>query len=417
MTTLTDITASSAQMAFTVAERLLDPDAVTAAAPGAAAGSLARGLAGTALLHARLAAADPVFAGAAAGHWTRAADRARRAGHEGPGTFRSPGGLAASLIIGTLYLPDPETHRAAAARAARWMSGRAAELAARHRNYVAAGGTGTPWHVYDAITGLAGTGRVLLAAVRAGHDAEPGLLAALSTLTVMTRTRHGARPGWWAPAGEDGSGPQAGPSGAAATGMAHGIAGPLACLSLASIAGYSVEGQDEAIGEAADWLLRWRTAGSRDWPPHVTGTELDTGTAAPAPGRRDAWCYGTAGISRALGLAAQALNAPALARASRDAAISLEVRPASRWDADGPALCHGYAGVLQSSGSSQAAAAVTAFFRPRHRFGFQRLAEGGAADDPGFLTGACGAALALADHAGIPAPAVADRWDALLLLS
>lgn len=418
MTTVTEVTATSEQAAFTVAKRLLDPAAVTTAAPGTAAGSLARGLAGTALLHARLATADPVFATAANQHWTRAAACARHAGHEGPGTFHSPGGLAASLIIGTPYLPDPEPRRAAVARAARWLSDRATGLADQHRDYLAAGGTGTPWRVYDAITGLAGTGRVLLAAVRTGHDAEPGLLAALSTLTVMTRTRYGERPGWWAPDRENGNSARDELSGAAATGMAHGIAGPLAFLSLAAMAGYRVDGQHEAIREAARWLLRWRDAGPRGWPPHVTGTELDTGTATPVPGRRDAWCYGTPGISRALFLAAQALNAPALARAASDAVSSLEARPSSRWDTEGPALCHGYAGVLQSTASCQAAAAVTALFSARHRFGFQHAVRGSAADDdPGYLTGASGAALALADHAGIPAPAVADKWDALLLLS
>ena len=407
----------SAQIALTVAELLLDSGDVASAAPGAAAGSLARGLAGTALLHARLAAVDPVFAAAAARHWELAATYAGRAGNEGPGTYHSPGGLAASLIIGTPYLPDEEARRTAAARAARWMSARAADLAEQHREYLAAGGTGTPWHVYDAITGLAGIGRVLLAAVRAGHDAEPGLLAALTTLTAIARARYGTRPGWWVPAAAAGSSAQISPSGAAATGMAHGIAGPLAVLSLASMAGYSVDGQPEAIREATSWLLRWRTAGPQDWPPHVTGTELDTGIAAPVPGRRDAWCYGTPGIGRSLALAGQALGAAALTRAASDAVNALDARPSSAWDVDGPALCHGYAGVLQSTASGQAAESVTGLFSPRHRFGFQHLAGQSARDDPGFLTGAAGAALTLADHGGLPAPSVTDKWDALLLLS
>lgn len=410
------MTDDSVQIVLTVAERLLDPAVVTASAPGPAGGSLARGLAGTALLHARLATTDPVFADAACKHWELAAPCARRAGHEGAGTYHSPGGLAASMIIGTSYLPDPERGRDAAARAARWMSARAVGLAERHRNYLAAGGTGTPWNVYDAITGLAGTGRVLLAAVRAGYDAEPGLQAALETLTAMILTRGGTRPGWWAPAGLNGSSIGEEPSGTAATGMAHGIAGPLAILSLASIAGYSVDGQPEAIEGAATWLLRWRTQDG-DWPPHVTGNELDSGTATSAPGRRDAWCYGTPGIARALRLAGQSLGAPALTQAASGAARSLEDRADTSWDVEGPALCHGYAGVLQSTGSWKAASAVTRLFSARNRFGFQHVARQQTADDPGFLTGASGAALALADCSAIPAPHVPDKWDALLLLS
>lgn len=410
------MTVDSTQIVLTVAERLLDPAAVTAAAPGPAAGSLARGLAGTALLHARLARTDPAFADAARRHWELAAPCARRAGHEGAGTYHSPGGLAASLIIGTPYLPDPERGRDTAGRAARWMSARAVDLADRHRRYLAAGGTGTPWNVYDAITGLAGTGRILLTAVRAGHSAEPGLQAALTTLTRMILTRDGIRPGWWAPAGLNGSSPQAEPSGTAATGMAHGIAGPLAFLSVATIAGYTVDQQPEAIGGAASWLLRWRTP-VLDWPPHITGTELDSGTADPAPGRRDAWCYGTPGIARALTLAGQALGSPVLTQAARESARTLENRPDPHWDVEGPTLCHGYAGVLQSTGSGKAVSALVRLFSPRHRFGFQHVTREEAIDDPGFLTGACGAALALADCSALPASGVTDKWDALLLLS
>jgi lantibiotic biosynthesis protein len=410
------VTARSAQIALTVAERLLDPEAVAAAVPGAAAGSLARGLAGIALLHARLAGTDPAFAAAAERHWTHAAACARHTGHEGPGVYRSPGGLAASLIIGTPYLPDPQSRRPAAAQAARWMSARAISLADQHRQYLIAGGTGTPQHAYDAITGLAGIGRVLLAAVRSGYDTEPGLMAALGTLTTMAQTRYGPRPGWWSPASAADSGTQAGSPGAA-TGMAHGIAGPLALLSLASLAGYTVDGQAEAIREASRWLLRWRTATAQDWPPHITETELDTGTASPVPGRRDAWCYGTPGIARSLALAGQATGDPVLTQAASAGLSSLQTRPSSQWDVEGAGLCHGYAGVLQSAAADQAATAVAALFHDRDRFGFHHAASQPGTDDPGFLTGAAGVALALADHGGLPAPPVADMWDTLLLLS
>ncbi|MGH3275737.1 MAG: lanthionine synthetase C family protein [Streptosporangiaceae bacterium] len=411
------MSAVCARQALTVAERLLKPDDVIAAVPARAAGSLAHGLAGTALLHARLSAADPVFARAAAAHWSRAAVQAKQAGNDGPGTYHSPGGLAASLIIGTRYLPDPQSYHDAPAHAARWLSARALDLAGQHRGYLADGRVGTPWRVYDAITGLAGIGRVLLAAVQSGHDAEPGLLAALGTLTAMARTRHGARPGWWTPADQHAGNTQPDPSGMAATGMAHGIAGPLAFLSLAHLAGYSVAGQDTAITEAARWLLRWRTAGTGTWPPSVTGTELDTGAAVPAAGRRDAWCYGTPGIGRSIALAGQATGDPVLTGAASAAITSLAARPAGQWDVEGPALCHGYAGVLQSTSAAQAAQAVTTLFDPGQRFGFRHVADQAATDEPGFLVGAAGIALALADHGDLPAREVPARWDALLLLS
>lgn len=409
--------ADSAQQALTVAERLLKPDDVITVVPASAAGSLACGLSGTALLHARLSATDQVFEQAAAAHWSEAAIQAKRVGKDGVGTYHGPGGLAASLIIGTPYLSDPQNQNDATARAARWMSACAVELADLHREYLAAGGVGTPWRIYDALTGLSGIGRVLLAAAQSGHDAERGLLAALDALTTMVRTRYGARPGWWLPTNQHPKGVEVDPSGAANTGMAHGIAGPLALLSIAHLAGYSVAGQCTAIREAAHWLLRWRTDGIATWPPHVTGRELDTGVAAPVPGRRDAWCYGIPGISRALALAGQAIGDPALTEAAQAAISSLTTRPNCQWDVDGPTLCHGYAGALQSTATNRAAKGVIDLFDPHHRFGFQHIGNQTAKDEPGFLVGAAGVALALADYGDLPARDVPARWDALLLLS
>lgn len=70
----------SGRLALTVAERLLSPDDVLAAVPGPVGAFLAHGLAGTALLHARLSAIDPTFATAATRHWTAAAEHAKSHG-------------------------------------------------------------------------------------------------------------------------------------------------------------------------------------------------------------------------------------------------------------------------------------------------------------------------------------------------
>jgi len=405
----------SAEQALAVAERLLKPEDIIAVLPATAAGSLSRGLPGTALLHARLSATSQDFARAATAHWSQAAARARRTAHDGAGIYHSPGGLAASLIIGTPYLPDPQPHRDATARAARWMSARALDLARQHREYLATGAAGTPRQVYDVITGLAGIGRILLAAAQSGHDTEPGLLAALAALTTMMSTQHGTRPGWWSPPAGRTQSADPVRSGTADTGLAHGIAGPIAFLSLAHLAGYSVSGQVTAIRDAATWLVRWQA--DRTWPPHITETELDTGIAAPVAGRRDAWCYGAPGISCSLTLAGQAVGDPALTSTAEAAVTALAGRPAAGWDCEGPTLCHGYAGVLQATRADRAARAVTDQFDPRRRFAFQHVADQTPKDQPGFLTGAAGVALALADHGGLPARDVPARWDALLLLS
>jgi lantibiotic biosynthesis protein len=411
------MTSVSRQQTLATAERLLNTEEVLAAVP---VGGFLNGLAGTALLHARLAAVDPVFAQAALRHWTAASQNPGP--HRGAaGIFSSPGSLAASLIIGSVYLPDPGSQRAVTARAVRWLAARAVDLAHGREEHLRAGGVGTPWAMYDAINGLAGIGRVLLAALTAGYDmAESGLLAALHTLTAMIDTQYGRRPGWWLPAGERST---VHPSGAATTGMAHGIAGPVSLLATAHAAGWSVAGQRAAIQSAAHWLLRWRMDATHSWAPYVTSDELDSDTAQPSAGRRDAWCYGAPGIGRALILAGSALADPQLTTAGEAAIASLSDRPADLWDVEGPTLCHGYAGVLQSAPTSQggtgdsAAAAIADAFNPRFTFAFRHLHHGLPSDEPGLLTGSAGVALALADHGQLPAPPVPARWDSMLLLS
>jgi hypothetical protein len=417
----------SAQQAMTIAERLLDPARVLTAVPGRPAASL-QSLAGTALLHARLARASPSFEAAAHAHWTAAATHTPRPNDTSPGVFSAPAGMAASLILAENYLTDPEPQQPAVRQAVRWLSARAVARATAHHDRLCQGTAPPSWALYDAITGLAGTGRILLAALASGHHhAEPGLIAALTTLTTMINNpRSATRPGWWLAPDDHPAASGIPPSGTADTGMAHGIAGPLALLSTAATAGWVTDGQASAIRTAATWLLTWQTPGTPTWPPHIAGTELDHQQPGhgPAAGRRDAWCYGSPGITSALTAASRAVHDPRPGQVADTAITALAARPAHRWDTEGPALCHGTAGILQSATSHQntgiadlAASAVAAAFSPRHIFAIQNIHNHVASDDPGLLTGAAGIALALADHGGIPASTTPTRWDAALLLS
>jgi lantibiotic biosynthesis protein len=405
--------AAAGQQAIMIAEQLLDPGTVLTAAPGRP-GDYLQSLAGTALMHARLAQVGPRFEAAARAHWSAAAQRAARS--RTPGIFGAPGGLAASLILAEGYLTDPAQHQETIRKAVRWLSAQAISAAAdsqdraRHKQAI-------PWQAYDTITGVSGTGRILLAALTNGHrDAEQGLAAALEMLTHMiTSPKTPARPGWWHP-GDDNPATRGSPHpGLAGTGMAHGISGPVALLSLAHISGYSVTGQGAAINQAATWLIRWQDGST--WPPYVTGTELDTGIAAPAPGRRDAWCYGTAGICSALVLAGKATGNPAFVTTAEAAVSALTSRPAAEWDCQGLALCHGYAGVLQATGAANAAMAITGAPVPRERSSSQHTGSQAPQQDPGFLNGAAGIALTLAEHADLPGRDGPTRWDAILLLA
>jgi lantibiotic biosynthesis protein len=416
----------AAQQAMTIAERLLDPARILAAVPSRPAASL-QSLAGTALLHARLARASPAFEAAAHAHWAAAA-HTPRPNDTSPGLFTAPAGMAASLILAENHLTDPEAQQPAVRQAVRWLSARTVAKAAAHHDRLRQGTAQLSWALYDVITGFAGTGRILLAALASGHDhAEPGLIAALTTLTTMINNpRSATRPGWWLSPDDHPAASGISPSGAADTGMAHGIAGPLALLSTAATAGWETDGQASAIRTAATWLLTWQTPGTPTWPPHITGTQLDNQQPdhPPTAGRRDAWCYGSPGITIALTAASRAVHDPRPGQVADTAITALATRPAHHWDTEGPALCHGTAGILQSATSHQntataglAAAAITAAFNPRHTFAIQNIRNHIASDDPGLLTGAAGIALALADHGGIPAPTTPTRWDAALLLS
>ncbi|MEO3859743.1 lanthionine synthetase LanC family protein [Acrocarpospora sp. B8E8] len=400
----------SAHRALEIAESLLNPESVVMADSHLPAASL-QGLAGSALLHARLSAVDPLFESAAHAHWDADAQRARGHLATHPGIHGAPGGLATSIILGEAYLIDPSRRRHAVRRAVRWLSDHAAGVAASLRESTAAGRS-PGWAQYDAISGLAGTGRVLLAALVNGHqEAGPGLTDALTALSDMINNGgRGSQPGWWMDARIHPNGSVVPASGVAETGMAHGIAGPLSFLSTAALSGHTVLGQDKAIQKGAEWLIRWQDAATCSWPPYVTGAELVANRSQPRVGRRDAWCYGVVGVTRALAQAGDALGSTAV-RAVAEKAVATFTRRPDTWDVIGPAICHGYAGVLQfltaCPGTSPEVRTVTAAQVSR-----------AAPEGPGYLYGAAGIALALADHAGLP-PELPDRvrWDTALLLS
>lgn len=413
----------SGRLALAIADRLIDADATTSNIDPTARGSLS-GLAGTALLHARLSTVDERFATAAFDHWNRAAAYTRLSGPTGSGTFSGPGSVAASLILGSPYLPDPQPLHDQCAAAARWLCAHAVTIADQQHQRLRSGMPPTSWAVYDTICGLAGIGRVLMTALDQGHrHARAGLDAALSALTAMTNNRTGPRPGWWLPADAHPATTQVHASGAAATGTAHGIAGPLTLLATAYIAGHRVPHQDGAIRTGADWLLHWRDRATDTWAPQISGDELDHDIAAPVRGRHDAWCYGTPGISTALTQAACALDDDGYRAAAHHAMRTLAARNPRSWDVEGPTLCHGHAGILQTSRTHpdlarHAAAQIGAAADPGHRYLIQHTEHGTTDDDPGLLTGAAGVALALADHADLPSSAApATRWDSILLLS
>ncbi|WP_103528756.1 lanthionine synthetase LanC family protein [Streptomyces sp. SM12] len=398
---MTDSHSLSAVSVIDLANGLRDPEAVAAAVSARAAHTLCYGLAGSALLHACLADAQT-----AAAHWNAASLALGNAPPDGIHT--GPGALATSLIIGTGYLTARGPHHELVPRATVWLAARAVALAHRQLHYPPDQPT---WAVYDSIKGLAGIGRILLAACMSGHEAEAGegLCTTLKALTSLLLAPNGVRPGWWLPADAHPDPTRIPPSGAATTGLAHGVAGPLSLLSIAQLAGQTVPGQTDAVAVAAHWLRKWASTGP-SWPPHISGADLDTdaapGAAGGVPGRRTAWCYGEPGIASALTHAGRALNDRASLNMANAALNNLAADP-TRWDAEGTGLCHGTAGLLQVGVRCSPDLAQTAVKTP----GPQADAA------PGFLNGTTGTALAVADHVGLLSHPPLAAWDSILLLS
>jgi len=206
---------------------------------------------------------------------------------------------------------------------------------------------------YDTIYGLAGIGRYLLF-FKDEPLFQPLLKKILEYLIQLTddipvddyRVRV-VLPGWYIAGGNiSDHGEQATfPDGYFDLGVAHGISGPLALLSISLLSGVEIQGQRAAIKKIADWLNRWPDEADQRWPCFVTPEEHFDGAAIKSV-TRDAWCYGAPGVARVLWLAGCALNDGDLKKKAIAAFDGLFARPAATWMITAPTFCHGYAGLL-----------------------------------------------------------------------
>jgi len=277
---------------------------------------------------------------------------------------------------------------------------------------------------FDAIRGLTGLGALHLNRNPHG-DLIRSVLTYLVRLTEPVDNRGETLPGWWTHLDPSGRRSPDFPYGHANNGVAHGIGGPLALLSLAARAGVHVDGQTTAITRICTWLDQWRR-NSPDgawWPNWVTRADLHTEPERATAARRPSWCYGSAGLARAQQLAAVALSDLHGRRVAETALLdsAAPARTAAFRDAS---ICHGITGLLQIA--TRAAAdtttpdlaarvpdlldatlrhpAVTALL---HR---DNLLDAGL----GMFEGAAGVALALHTTATTPAP---TGWDTCLLIT
>jgi hypothetical protein len=302
------------------------------------------------------------------------------------------------------------------------------------------GRQGVGFGEFDAISGLSGVGAYLLR-----RRNEPRAMAALSCILeglVDLLSEEGGLPRWYTPAdflGDDETRKHC-PHGNLNLGLAHGVPGPLALLSLASTAGVQVPGLTGAIERTADWLCadRFDDRWGVNWPAMLPLVQMDTANGArlQAPGAgsapdgpsRCAWCYGSPGISRALWLAGEALGREDYRALAVSAMEAVFRRPIAVRRIDSPTFCHGVSGLLgialrfsHDLGGAAFSAEIGALvrqlldsFQPQSLLGFRHLeTKDTAMDQPGLLEGAPGVALALLASATSCEP----TWDRLFLLS
>ncbi|MFD0772323.1 lanthionine synthetase C family protein [Streptomonospora algeriensis] len=263
---------------------------------------------------------------------------------------------------------------------------------------------------FDLISGLTGLGAYLLRR----HPHGSLVREVLAYLVRLTQPVNDL-PGWWtyeAPSGHRDSGR---PGGHANHGIAHGISGPLALLSLATRAHITVDGQSQAIHRICTWLDTWRQGHHAGpwWPETLTLDDLRRHRPAQSTPARPSWCYGTPGIARAQQLAGHASGDTARRSMAEHALAGCLADPHQVARLTDHSLCHGTAGVVQTAWRISADAA-TPELRPRVRAFADRLASAGPDDGAGFLRGSTGRALALLTAATDQPPA--SGWDTCLLL-
>lgn len=217
------------------------------------------------------------------------------------------------------------------------------------------------------------------------------------------------------------------PGGNINLGLAHGISGPLALMSKASSSGIHVDGLEEAINRIARCLCaaqltdEWGVG----WPDAIplVGGENQHGMISNRP----AWCYGSAGVARALWLAGTALEKVQYQDLALRGMEAVYVRLNASAMKLPATFCHGLAGLLQitlrfqhdtgldvfSREAGVLAEQILSSYDPETPLGFYCVEPGNRrVDNPGMLDGAPGVVMTLLAATG----SVEPTWDSLFLI-
>jgi len=410
---------SPADLALAVAERLADDGRLRAAIDRTAhqtahpasvrwrPESLALGYPGLAVLAAELDRRDPDAGWDRPGHrWLSAATGDGDLSSAAPSLFGGWLGVAAAAHLASR---DGKRYGALRSRLDE------AFAAAVHRLDVA-GGRG-PHHGAgdDLIDGVTGWIAVLLLR-RSSSTVVDELLGILARRLVHLLGADDGRPRlavpatWLAPDQRVSS-----PHGYLDLGLAHGLSGMVAALASIRDRGVRVPGLGSAVRHGADLLAAHQEADGH-WP-RVLPLDRNGRPAGRIAAERPGWCYGTAGVARALWLAGDRDH-----RLRAERGLRAALTPDSVDRLGSPTVCHGLAGLLLitktfgpefQTDTDSLAVRLGEQHRPGTLLGFQDVENTGArVDNPGLLSGAAGVALALlAVDSPTPPP-----WTGLLLL-
>ncbi|MEU5929482.1 lanthionine synthetase C family protein [Streptomyces antimycoticus] len=301
---------------------------------------------------------------------------------------------------------------------------------------------------FDVVSGVTGLGRYFLTGPsdpEAVHDVLRYLVALTEPVEAgavkagAVKAGAGPLPGWFSPPWPAALDPGR-REWVLDLGLAHGIAGPLALLSLCWTRGLRVPGHDTAIRRIARWLMSWRQEdpdAGPGWPGTVSADQELAPTRPTLEPMRASWCYGAPGIARALHLAGVALGEDAWVHTAAETMRAVFAHPEGLRGLDDPGLCHGLTGLARITGrmadelddpalsarADEIAERLCARFDPGTAFGFPTAPVPShrpePLDAPTFLEGAAGVALVLLGRSRPPA-GTADGdvpWDAALLLA
>jgi hypothetical protein len=162
-------------------------------------------------------------------------------------------------------------------------------------------------------------------------------------------------------------------------------------------------------------LDAWRQDGQTGpwWPERVTYPELRAGQCRQPGPARPSWCYGTPGVARARQLAGLATGDHRRVQEAEHALASCLADPAQVGQLTGPAVCHGWAGVLLTAWHAAEDARSPAVSGLLPGLLGKLLRHAGESSQPGLIEGSAGIALTLQT---ITAPGV-PAWERCLLIT